>query len=1024
MSGRQVGTIVGQVVGAYFGPVGSAIGGVIGGAIGGSFDPDIINQGPRLTDLKIQSSSYGNAVPIIYGTVRVAGNVIWSTDIRETAVQTEADAKGGPAVIQEDFSYDMDCAIAISEGEMAGISRIYANGILIFDVAFGSSPQNIFASGQWATSTILYKGTETQLPDPTMEAAIGVGNCSAHRGTCYLVIAGLQLNVLKTSTIPNFEFVISQNADVQQYLRKIVADITPVGSPRVVMDDSLIRVSNYGGDILTRVYDLNGNFVSIEPRSEFENILPALAGSPYGAWAMFDDTQVRFTIGGPNAYEVTGITVGPIQVTTLLPAGRSLTAFSIGVDGRHIVTIDRDASALLDPSNYANVWTMFVWDGADLTIESTGTIDTTTVQYTAEFGAPSSFYHYHASMMESDNKTIWSAYGAGTAWLDVLQIGADGVMRRLYLFQSNGYDGIEPAGEFSYPSVYADNGVAVVVATNKLMIFTREEEIDPGSETLEYVVTDLCTRAGIPALELDCTDLDAEVEGFVVGTSMTARAAIEPLRTGYFFDAVDGDKLKFIERGGAVSATFDYEDLGAGMNEPSPLLIESVRAQETELPSRVNIKYLSVAADYQIGAQSARRETTQSRETLEFAMPIVFDDDRAAQIADIVMRQIWAGRTTRSWSSTTEYAVNEPTDVATLDDGNVVRQVRTTQRIDKAGLIEWKGVDEDVAVYDSNAVGMPIVVPVQSLSAIMPTSLEVLDVPPLTETASGNEVAAYIAAKGYGASWTGARVDISRDGGATYTAGIAITSASVMGGATTVLANFLGGNIFDNSSVVTVTVGSGTLSSATRAQVLDGANAALIGDEIVQFTTATALSAGVYRLTGFLRGRKGTEWAMSTHAAGDRFVLLTTNLRNLPLQTSDAAAGDALVRARSSGSVTGGTTRTVDFQLARLMPYSPVRLGAIKDGSNNWLLDWTRRDRYMNDWNSGVDVPMSEVTELYDVEIESGGVTVASYIDVTTPAQTVPSTVLGSGATSIHFHVWQKSAVVGRGFEAEATITT
>ncbi len=78
----------------------------------------------------------------------------------------------------------------------------------------------------------------------------------------------------------------------------------------------------------------------------------------------------------------------------------------------------------------------------------------------------------------------------------------------------------------------------------------------------------------------------------------------------------------------------------------------------------------------------------------------------------------------------------------------------------------------------------------------------------------------------------------------------------------------------------------------------------------------------------------------------------------------------------------------------------------------------------MNDWNSGVDVPLSEDSELYDVEVKSGGVTVASYINVTTPSQQVPSAVLGSGATSITYSVWQKSALVGRGFEATATITT
>jgi hypothetical protein len=320
---------------------------------------------------------------------------------------------------------------------------------------------------------------------------------------------------------------------------------------------------------------------------------------------------------------------------------------------------------------------------------------------------------------------------------------------------------------------------------------------------------------------------------------------------------------------------------------------------------------------------------------------------------------------------------------------------------------------------------MPIELPPQAMFTIARTAFEVLDLPPLTELAQGNESAVYVAAKGYSSGWTGAVIQVSRTAGATYETGTTMTAASVIGHASTALPDFLGGNIFDNSSVVRVDVGAGTLSSATTAEVLNGANGAVIGDEILQFKTATAVSSGVYDLSGFLRGRKGTERHISTHAVGDRFVLLTTNLRNLPLLVSDRTAGDLLARASTFGAlVANGSVKTFDPDLARLMPYSPVRLGAIKDASNDWLLDWERRDRYMNDWNDGVDVPMSEASELYDVEVLSASVVVASYINVTTKSQTVPAAVLGGGATSINFKVYQKSAVVGRGFVAEATITT
>src|SRR3546814_5954786 len=73
--------------------VGTAIGGPIGGALGGllgqAIDRDVLfkpkgRQGPRLTELAVQTSSYGSPIPRLYGTMRVAGSVIWSTDFVET----------------------------------------------------------------------------------------------------------------------------------------------------------------------------------------------------------------------------------------------------------------------------------------------------------------------------------------------------------------------------------------------------------------------------------------------------------------------------------------------------------------------------------------------------------------------------------------------------------------------------------------------------------------------------------------------------------------------------------------------------------------------------------------------------------------------------------------------------------------------------------------------------------------------------------------------------------------------------
>ena len=51
-----------------------------------------MRRGPRLGDLAVQTSSYGSAIPRIYGRMRVAGTVIWATDLKEEeAIEDEAE---------------------------------------------------------------------------------------------------------------------------------------------------------------------------------------------------------------------------------------------------------------------------------------------------------------------------------------------------------------------------------------------------------------------------------------------------------------------------------------------------------------------------------------------------------------------------------------------------------------------------------------------------------------------------------------------------------------------------------------------------------------------------------------------------------------------------------------------------------------------------------------------------------------------------------------------------------------------
>jgi hypothetical protein len=180
--------------------------------------PDQRIEGPRQTDLTVQSSAYGAAIPIGWGTWRQAGNVIWSAGIKEVSREEEVGGKGGPSVTNVSYSYFWTGAVAIAQGEIDGVIRIWADSKIIYDVGvsdLSSPPSDDEASRYWKEAKAgvvfrLYKGTMDQMPDGIIEAKEGEGNVSAHRGLCYLVFDDLPLADYG-NRVPQFSFEVTRS---------------------------------------------------------------------------------------------------------------------------------------------------------------------------------------------------------------------------------------------------------------------------------------------------------------------------------------------------------------------------------------------------------------------------------------------------------------------------------------------------------------------------------------------------------------------------------------------------------------------------------------------------------------------------------------------------------------------------------------------------------------------------------------------------------------------------------------------
>ncbi|MEM7211891.1 MAG: glycoside hydrolase/phage tail family protein [Pseudomonadota bacterium] len=199
-----VGSAVGGAAGGSVLGVSSVAIGQAAGAIAGSFiDQKLLGSGSvavetgRAKSLRVQSSTEGTAIPQVFGRMRVAGQIIWSTRYREIATtRREQGSKNNPGRTITDYSYTISVAVGLCQGPIQRIGRVWADG------------QLLRLSG---INHRIYNGTETQLPDPKIEAVEGYGRVPAYRGLAYVVFEDFPVEDYGNH-IPQFNFEVFRSA--------------------------------------------------------------------------------------------------------------------------------------------------------------------------------------------------------------------------------------------------------------------------------------------------------------------------------------------------------------------------------------------------------------------------------------------------------------------------------------------------------------------------------------------------------------------------------------------------------------------------------------------------------------------------------------------------------------------------------------------------------------------------------------------------------------------------------------------
>lgn len=765
MSGSLIGGVVGATIGfvaSGFNPMGAVYGFSLGSMAGGLLLPtDMPKQyGPRLTDLRVQASEYGAPIPIVYGTVAIQGTVIWAGDLVEVASETETGGKGGPTQTTVNYSYFGNFAVALCEGPIAGVLRVWA----------GPEKRLIYDGITLEGGTMrVYLGDETQEPDPLIEADKGVGNVPAYRGTAYAVFENFPLEK-DGNRLPFLTFEVSSTASggacgvdydligtapnqLRMYDHPPVKlgqfDGTRSGGYTVTAADNdgnvyiayeendgvsgytwaIKRVSAtapvsesvlYLGAAFDHIFDVSIAYnplthqlgVIQENTENFALIdcstftlasvsLLALAKRDIiyhdasGGFRFLDAQTEYITVGG-----VTVLSPDCYGISDLRFTGKLIDA------GPHGLVVSQQAGTFLNGSPLSAI----EYDFYDSTRDRLGTV--------AGWVWGIGYYDFATgteSIATDDPATRLSARyspahdriicygGGGVQVLNPEDYTVDCQLFAGRLAYADGSEVAEGGGQYA-PVLLPSSSrkvVCVPVSGGPCDVFAFPIGVSGAGVSLASVVADLSERAG--ESRYDVGQLTDTVEGYVIARQTEVRAALEPLRTAYFFDAVESQGvIRFVKRGGDTVTTIPDDDLGArdaGGDGPEPL--EVTRRMEVELPRAVTVKYLLAATDYSPAAKQARRLIGYSGDEQTVELPIVMSDTKAQEVAEVNLHCAWVERLSYRFTLPRKYSFLEPTDLV-LVKGHLMRLVSV--KATPSGVLQCDALADDTSYYAPHVV--------------------------------------------------------------------------------------------------------------------------------------------------------------------------------------------------------------------------------------------------------------------------------------------------------------------------------
>ncbi len=796
---------------------------------------------------------------------------------------------------------------------------------------------------------------------------------------------------------------------------------TPSGGNQVVFTTN----DNVGGE--SKVYFVDGQSASIKCSGSWVNTVD---GSLSGGlrFPTLDDKGIAYIATQNLGAHTWGITVadgrsGVVQTRCF----KYISNATVGVVGSMLWNPSDNSLIGLTENGYVikvDVATMAV------TATTAGPVFASVGAYSTMFGKSHPF-----GQVPADGLIRFSAdegaHPHSIAILDAITLAVRSTINeRLFLTNGSNWPGIlDQVYDVATNSLIVSSIQSGGYEANSYRLFLERQAV--AGEGLDAVVANILTRAGLDSSLFDVTALAGQtVFGYPVTRNTDARTILQVLTQAYFFDLVESDfKIKAVPRGGSSVMTIPEDDLGI---VSELFAIQETIAQEQDLPKSIDVIYSDPALDYQTGTQRRFRPSrvvkTINKVILE--LPLTLQADAAAQIADKALHVLWDERNTQaSTLVSTKYVLLDPSDVFVFvykGASYAARMSKTTLGQDLTVKVEL--CSEDARNYVSGSKGTSGDGFVgQLLDPTAPTLLFLFDIPLLLDTDAppSGSTGFYFAMASPSKGWPGGALYSSADNEAYNQIGFENGQIEYGIISQVTPAPLHSPFSWDRDTRIIVRMISGTLSSTTELNVLNGANAFLWGGEVGQFQIATLIAPSTYELSNLLRGRRGTEGACATHTTGETFILLSATGIGRNSTSTGIIGGLRYYKGVTIGtSKDSATPQVLTLTGADLKPYAPASFHAATFSSHDIVLTWIRRTRVGGAWLDGIGtVPLSEAVESYDLELYDGATLVRTVTGLTSPTYTYAvqqqNTDFGINQHTIKAIVYQNSAAVGRGFPAE-----